>query len=123
MILASALALGLGNLLVDDWSSYIFTYDGGNTALKGFMNSIIIVSGLLLPSEPQQLIVTLGVQVLSTPFLIAGIVASLLNAILPADPDSPPTHSDEDGDELERIEAAKPARRVSSSVDDDHKQV
>jgi uric acid-xanthine permease len=123
MILASALALGLGNLLVDDWSSYIFTYSGPNAALKGFMNSIIIVSCLRSSTALQRLTIPFGArsQVLSTPFLIAGIIASLLNALLPADPDSAPTHADEEEDELERAEAAKPAR-VSSSVDDDVKQ-
>ncbi|KAL8281041.1 hypothetical protein RQP46_006720 [Phenoliferia psychrophenolica] len=68
MILASGLSLGLGNLLVDDWSSHIFTYAGSNHALLGFLDALIII--------------------LETPFLIAGIVCSLLNALLPADPES-----------------------------------
>lgn len=62
MILASALSLGLGNLLVDDWSSYIFTYAGPNAALKGFMNSIIIVSSLYPSSALQQLTISLGAR-------------------------------------------------------------
>ncbi|KAL8287462.1 hypothetical protein RQP46_003320 [Phenoliferia psychrophenolica] len=68
VILAAGLSFGLGNLLVSDWSSYIFTYAGSNAALEGFLNALIII--------------------LSTPFLIAGIVCSLLNCTLPADPDS-----------------------------------
>ncbi|SCZ88404.1 BZ3500_MvSof-1268-A1-R1_Chr10-2g02947 [Microbotryum saponariae] len=43
MILASALSLGLGNLLVPDWSSYIFTSTTTKASLKGFENSLIIV--------------------------------------------------------------------------------
>lgn len=116
MILASALALGLGNLLVSDWSSYIFTYDGGNAALKGFMNSIIIVSPASAPHFTLSADVH-ALQVLSTPFLIAGIVASLLNALLPADPESSPHTVEDEDDQLERAEAAKP----SSSVEDDSK--
>ena len=103
MVLAAALSFGLGGLLVDDWSSYIFTYDGSNSALKGLFNSIVIV--------------------LSTPFLIAGIVASLLNAILPAEPvDAPSAHDDDS--EMDRVEAAatKPVKRSESSVDDDIKE-
>lgn len=61
--------------------------------------------------------------VLSTPFLIAGIVASLLNATLPAEPVDAPSAHDEDS-ELDRVEAAtsKPVKRSDSSVDDDIKE-
>lgn len=39
IILAAGLSLGFGNLLVPGWSSHIFTYDGPNKALLGFLNS------------------------------------------------------------------------------------
>ncbi|GAA5997477.1 nucleobase:cation symporter-2 family protein [Rhodotorula paludigena] len=68
VILAASLSLGFATMLVKDFASYIFTYSGSNTALRGFMNSIVIILG--------------------TPFLIAGIIASILNATLPADPDA-----------------------------------
>lgn len=37
-IVAAAMSFGMGNLLVDDWFAYVFTYSGDNTALRGFMN-------------------------------------------------------------------------------------
>merc|ERR1712093_881811 len=85
IVLAAALSFGLTTMLVKDWTSYIFTYSGDNAALKGFMNSLIII--------------------LSTPFLIAGIIASLLNATLPAEVDEreqhPPLLDDDAADSLE----------------------
>ncbi|KAI5476407.1 hypothetical protein MNV49_007785 [Pseudohyphozyma bogoriensis] len=82
MILAAGLSLGIGNLLVEDWSSYLFGATG-NTALAGFENSLIII--------------------LSTPFLLCGIVTSLLNAILPAE--ATDVVIDELGEEQEISEA------------------
>jgi uric acid-xanthine permease len=37
-ILAGSLTFGLGNLLVPDWYSYLFTYSGSNQALSGFLS-------------------------------------------------------------------------------------
>lgn len=42
-ILPTSLSLGMGNLLLPDWSSNLFTYSGDNKALQGFLSSIIIV--------------------------------------------------------------------------------
>lgn len=65
-ILTCALALGLVDILSSDFFSYLFAdVHTSNRALAGFLNSIVII--------------------LSTPFLLAAIVASLLNAILPMD--------------------------------------
>jgi len=95
-------------MLVKDWTSYIFTYTGGNAALKGFMNSVIII--------------------LSTPFLIAGIIASLLNATLPLDADDedkaqhPPLLLDDDAtDTLESGRHAGPIPSRSTRTDEDDK--
>lgn len=103
VILAASLSLGVGNLLVPDWSSYIFTYSGSNGALIGFYNSrkfYIIVRNHFFSRRlifwPSFLSVII---ILSTPFLIAGIVASLLNSTLPEDSDS--IIEDVDVDELE----------------------
>lgn len=38
IVLASGLCFGLGNIVVDDWFAYAFTYDGPNEALVGFIN-------------------------------------------------------------------------------------
>ncbi|CAK5272465.1 unnamed protein product [Mycena citricolor] len=70
-ILASALSFGVGDLLVPTLFTNLFNgVNHPNAALQGFFNSITII--------------------LSTPFLAAGIVAVILNLILPRD-DSEPT--------------------------------
>lgn len=63
-ILAAAGAFGFGNLLVPDWASYLFAdVNSPSSSLQGFFNSIVIV--------------------ISTPYLIAGLVASILYQIIP----------------------------------------
>ncbi|GAA99127.1 uncharacterized protein L969DRAFT_94305 [Mixia osmundae IAM 14324] len=66
-VLTSGLVFGLGALLRPNWASFIFTSPevGGNRALRGFEDSIVIV--------------------LETPFLIGAIVATIVNAILPGE--------------------------------------
>ncbi len=64
-ILALSFGFGFGTLLADDLFSNLFTYHGGNKALSGFLDSIIIV--------------------ISTPFLISAIVGMIANAVLPMD--------------------------------------
>ncbi|TKY90096.1 hypothetical protein EX895_000094 [Sporisorium graminicola] len=87
-ILALSFAFGFGTLLVDDLFDELFTYNGGNKALKGFLDSIIIV--------------------ISTPFLISAIVGMIANAVLPMD---------EEDRELQRMRDA-PAMRAQSSSDE-----
>lgn len=64
-LLALSLGIGVGNLLVPTWFSYIFTYpeNGPNGALRGFLDSIEIV--------------------VETPFLICAVVGIIANFILP----------------------------------------
>ncbi|KAH7906116.1 xanthine uracil permease [Hygrophoropsis aurantiaca] len=63
-VLAAALSFGVGDLLVPDIFTYLFDgVKGANGGLEGLFESITIV--------------------LSTPFLVAGIVAVTLNLILP----------------------------------------
>ncbi|CAE7146460.1 unnamed protein product [Rhizoctonia solani] len=62
-ILAGALSFGLGDLLVPEWYAHLFDGVDANSGLQGFFDSITIV--------------------LSTPFLIAGVVAVILNLIIP----------------------------------------
>ncbi|KAG8936426.1 hypothetical protein FRC02_002257 [Tulasnella sp. 418] len=65
-ILAAALSFGVGNLLDPDWFTHLFDgVESPNAGLQGFMDSITII--------------------LSTPFLISGVVAVLLNFIIPAE--------------------------------------
>ncbi|KAF8602016.1 xanthine/uracil permease [Ceratobasidium sp. AG-I] len=62
-ILAAALSFGLGNLLVPEWYMHLFDGVEASSGLQGLFDSITIV--------------------LSTPFLIAGVVAVVLNLIIP----------------------------------------
>ncbi|KAJ1304187.1 hypothetical protein OPQ81_008587 [Rhizoctonia solani] len=62
-ILAAALSFGLGDLLVPEWYTHLFDGVEANSGLQGLFDSITIV--------------------LSTPFLIAGVVAVILNLIIP----------------------------------------
>jgi len=62
-ILTAALALGYGATLVPTWFTYVFTYDGGNHALSGFYDAIVLV--------------------METGFAVTAFVAMFLNLILP----------------------------------------
>ncbi|KAI9663035.1 MAG: hypothetical protein M1821_008083 [Bathelium mastoideum] len=42
-ILTAALSVGFGATLVPNWFSYVFTYSGSNSALKGFLEAISLV--------------------------------------------------------------------------------
>jgi xanthine/uracil permease len=62
-ILAAAMSVGFGAILVPTWFSYVFTYTGDNHALEGFFNAIVLV--------------------METGFAITAFLALLLNLILP----------------------------------------
>ncbi|EKM51797.1 uncharacterized protein PHACADRAFT_177210 [Phanerochaete carnosa HHB-10118-sp] len=63
-VLAAALSFGIGDLLVPSFLTFLFAgVQHPNNALQGFFDSLTIV--------------------LSTPFLVAGIVAAVLNQVLP----------------------------------------
>ncbi|KAK9456532.1 permease family-domain-containing protein [Dipodascopsis uninucleata] len=42
-ILTSSLSVGIGAILVPDWFDYVFTYDGDNHALAGFLSAITLI--------------------------------------------------------------------------------
>ncbi|TPX54845.1 hypothetical protein PhCBS80983_g05702 [Powellomyces hirtus] len=50
-ILTASLAVGYGATLVPNWFSYVFTYDGPKSSLRGFLDAIglILETGLLSP--------------------------------------------------------------------------
>ncbi|CAK5272522.1 unnamed protein product [Mycena citricolor] len=80
-ILAAALSFGLGNLLVPGIFTFLFErVHNPSKGLEGFFSSITIV--------------------LSTPFLSAGIIASLLNLILPEED----AEEENDDDVVEEVE-------------------
>lgn len=68
-IATAAFALGLASLVNKTWFSYIFTYNGPNTGLKGFLQAITLV--------------------VQEPYLIAAVVAVFLNLVLPHEPVDP----------------------------------
>ncbi|KAK7202633.1 purine permease [Myxozyma melibiosi] len=41
-VLTGSLSMGLGAILVPDYFSYVFTYEGDNSGLKGFFDAIVI---------------------------------------------------------------------------------
>lgn len=42
-ILTASLSVGFGAILVPNWFSNVFTYSGGNQALLGFFDAIVLV--------------------------------------------------------------------------------
>ncbi|KAK7459665.1 hypothetical protein VKT23_009646 [Stygiomarasmius scandens] len=92
-ILAAALSFGIADLLVPDIFTHLFDgVDNPNNALQGFFNAIVII--------------------LSTPFLSGGIVAVLLNLILPREPE------EEETDSILALEEQKEASVNSASKHD-----
>ncbi|KAH9914412.1 uncharacterized protein B0H18DRAFT_959872 [Fomitopsis serialis] len=78
-VLAAALSFGLGDILMSDFLTYLFAgMRTNNKGLQGFLDSITIV--------------------LSTPFLITGLITVLLNLILPQEDDQ----NGDDNDVIER---------------------
>jgi uric acid-xanthine permease len=62
-ILTASLAVGYGATLVPKWFDYVFTYEGDNGSLKGFMNAISLV--------------------METGFAVTAFLALFLNLFLP----------------------------------------
>ncbi|CAE6481753.1 unnamed protein product [Rhizoctonia solani] len=95
-ILAGALSFGLGDLLVPEWYAHLFDGVEANSGLQGFFDSITIV--------------------LSTPFLIAGVVAVILNLIIPPEEEEKSHIVEHDA------EAEAHHDRDSSSIDETKKE-
>nr|GAT55564.1 predicted protein [Mycena chlorophos] len=92
-VLAAALSFGFGDLLVPGIFEHLF--DGvknPNNALEGWFNSLTII--------------------LSTPFLSAGIVAAVLNLLLPHDPTEPGLGAHGDDDAIEPVDEAEVEEHV-----------
>ncbi|KAJ7057397.1 xanthine/uracil permease [Mycena amicta] len=94
-VLAAALSFGFGDLLVPGIFTHLFEgVDNPSKALQGWFDSMTIV--------------------LSTPFLSAGIVAALLNGLLPHDTE-PATADDDVIEDVEVVEHGAPQPRSSSA--------
>lgn len=66
-ILTASLLPGFGSVLVPNWFDHVFTYNGNNSALKGFLNAIVLV--------------------METGFAVTGFLGVILNLLLPEDED------------------------------------
>ncbi|KAJ7016093.1 xanthine/uracil permease [Mycena alexandri] len=87
-VLAAALSLGLGDLLVPQLFTHLFDrVKNPNNALQGFFDSITII--------------------LSTPFLAAGIIGVILNIILPKEPEESTAHDDTENDPEKQSESTE----------------
>jgi len=92
-VLAAALSFGFGDLLVPGIFTHLFDGVNPGKGLRGFLDSITIV--------------------LSTPFLSGGIVATILNLILPQEGSSPEVQDKEEVD----IEDAKDTHDEEAKTD------
>jgi NCS2 family nucleobase:cation symporter-2 len=62
-VLTASLLLGFGSILVSDWFSNVFSYSGGNTALRGFLDAIVVI--------------------MESSYALGGIISTILNLLLP----------------------------------------
>ncbi|CAI5759357.1 unnamed protein product [Candida verbasci] len=62
-VLTASILPGLGSILVSNWFSNVFTYDGDNKSLQGFFNAIVLF--------------------METGFAVTGFIGVILNLVLP----------------------------------------
>lgn len=75
-IATAAFALGFASLTVPSWFSYVFTYEGSNKGLSGLIQAIVLI--------------------VEEPYLIAALVAVVLNATLADEYEEPEVHEPEE---------------------------
>lgn len=97
-MLAAAFSFGMADILVPDIFTHLFDgVDHPNPGLQGLFDSIVIIL-----STPCRFTLTAECCVTETfchpPVLAAGIVASIVNLILPADEDSDKFSEEEESD-------------------------
>ncbi|KAL6248787.1 hypothetical protein RBB50_003849 [Rhinocladiella similis] len=103
-ILTAAMSVGFGATLVPDWFNYVFTYEGDNSALRGFMNAIELVC--------------------ETGFAVTAFLSLFLNLFIPeeADDDVVETTANQvdaadDDKEWERVQHPSHAKSLRKSED------
>ncbi|PWN92596.1 putative purine permease [Acaromyces ingoldii] len=84
------MSLGLASLCVPKWFSYFFTYAGNNSGLQGLIQAIVLI--------------------VEEPYLIASLIAILLNALLPHE------KAPEEQQPLQQQQASDAASSTSSSA-------
>lgn len=99
-ILTASLSMGIGAILVPNWFSSVFTYNGSNKALLGFLDAIVLV--------------------METGFALTALVAMILNASIGEEVEEdakelegkPAGHEDEletnNGHDVEKAKKAMP---------------
>ncbi|VDB91533.1 unnamed protein product [Peniophora sp. CBMAI 1063] len=96
-ILAAAFSFGVGDLLVPDIFTHLFDDVSANKGLQGFLNSISII--------------------LTTPFLISGLVAVVLNLILPEESILEMAESDGEDEDVVAVEEQSDHKGSSHSTE------
>ncbi|KIW16803.1 hypothetical protein PV08_03993 [Exophiala spinifera] len=104
-ILTAAMSVGFGATLVPEWFNYVFTYEGDNSALRGFMNAIELVC--------------------ETGFAVTAFLSLFLNLFIPEEVDDDVVDTTanrvdaaDDSKEWERIRGPGHAKSLRQS--DDH---
>ncbi|KAG5371989.1 Purine permease [Yarrowia sp. C11] len=86
IVLTASLVLGLGATLVNNWFAFVFTYEGDNQSLQGFLDAIQLV--------------------MSSGFSVTGFVGVIANLII--------DHDEEDGDDAkEQLEICSSSSSIT----------
>ncbi|KAK6364849.1 hypothetical protein LTS17_011753 [Exophiala oligosperma] len=105
-VLTAAMSVGFGATLVPDWFNYVFTYEGDNSALRGFMNAIELVC--------------------ETGFAVTAFLSLFLNLFIPEEVDDDAVNTtanqvDEVDDDKEWQRIQRPSHAKSQREGEDHK--
>lgn len=99
-ILTASLAIGYGATLVPTWFSHVFTYSGGNHALRGFYDAITLV--------------------METGFAVTAMISMILNLVLPDEIEDIPEVVEQeevrsespDSDTVDKVQMPMPSKEV-----------
>lgn len=82
-VLTASILPGIGAILVPAWFDNVFSYSGDNHALQGFLDAIIVI--------------------MESSYALAGIIATVLNLLLPEMSDDEEDDIPDDKDDLEEV--------------------
>lgn len=100
-VLACALCIGYGATLVPTYFDYMFTYEGDNHALRGFLDAIEIF--------------------MSTGFAVTAIVAMMLNLTLPEELEDNEAVAPEEGEIVSSDDGGTAGKTMTSESDSEKK--
>ena len=98
-ILTAALALGYGATLVPNWFDHVFTYQGDNKGLRGFLDAINLI--------------------METGFAVTAAIAMILNLVLPVELEDLPAQADTASIEQTPVTVAKDEMKEVGRESDD----